>query len=322
MKNLVTHELLASTVPDDQTQQEGLFSYFLFSVRQTVPEDIAGHRLRREIIATTLADELVDRVGPGTIFWLQERFGVGTVDAARAYIAVSGIFLGENLRTIVSSEPCPETLRETTALVERSMAWLLRHRRRTTIPADEIARYADGVDALAAAESLSATWIADRHHALALTDLADETKLPGVKVAEVYLQIDQALGLHTLSAALAVELDAAHEEILARPALSDDLLDVRATLVADVLSDRSIATCHALLCWSTKSRRRNRQDTPTAIGYRQRDLNRSRARCSNDWSATQPGCQSSLIFDSKSFTHCPTPAAERSSRRPQTRSTA
>ena len=44
-----------------------LFNYFPAAMRDTFPTDIAAHRLRREIIATVLANHAINRGGPGFV---------------------------------------------------------------------------------------------------------------------------------------------------------------------------------------------------------------------------------------------------------------
>src|SRR5262249_39554795 len=69
-KNLVTQELLASPVPDDEVLANRLPDYFPTAFAQVVRDHVVSHPLKREIIATSIADDLVNHVGPGTIFWL------------------------------------------------------------------------------------------------------------------------------------------------------------------------------------------------------------------------------------------------------------
>ena len=133
-KNLVCQELLASTAPDDELFADLLTAYFPAAVVEQAAELIQRHPLRREIIATEVADELINRIGPGTIFRMQERLGVTTAQVAVAYAAVRSILdldsqwadclarpVGENQRV--------QALLEIRELVEHLTSWLLRTRR-------------------------------------------------------------------------------------------------------------------------------------------------------------------------------------------------
>ncbi len=88
--------LVASTAPDDPAFAEPLKHYF--------PKDLwkfetqmAGHRLRREIIATQLADDLVNRCGPSFVDRIKDISRAKTVTVARAFEASRRIFDLEDL---------------------------------------------------------------------------------------------------------------------------------------------------------------------------------------------------------------------------------
>ncbi|WP_205730255.1 NAD-glutamate dehydrogenase domain-containing protein [Blastococcus sp. TF02-8] len=90
-KNLVREELLASDLPDDPSLAGVLSDYFPRAVRERWPERVTAHPLAREITATQLANDLVNRVGPGFLLRLEERHGVGTAVAARAYTVATRV---------------------------------------------------------------------------------------------------------------------------------------------------------------------------------------------------------------------------------------
>jgi len=71
--------LAASDLPDDPYFAATLNRYFPAKMQRSHAADIAGHRLRREIIATALANEAINRGGPG--------FAVSMMDATAASAA-------------------------------------------------------------------------------------------------------------------------------------------------------------------------------------------------------------------------------------------
>ena len=91
-KNVVRDELLACEVPDNPIFGAALRSYFPTQFQQRLGADIAAHRLSREIIATQIADDLINHVGPGLIYQLDERLGVPTSAVAAAYAVVRELF--------------------------------------------------------------------------------------------------------------------------------------------------------------------------------------------------------------------------------------
>jgi glutamate dehydrogenase len=133
-KNLVCQELLASPVPDDALFGDRLTGYFPAAVVAVAADLIQRHPLRRKIIATAVADELINRIGPGTIFRIQERLGVSTAPVALAYAAVRSILDLDTLWTdcltrAVSESQRTQALLEIRELVEHLTSWLLRSRR-------------------------------------------------------------------------------------------------------------------------------------------------------------------------------------------------
>ena len=86
-------ELLASDVPDDAYLNAELVRYFPAAMRERFHDAIERHRLRREIVATQLANAVINRGGPGIVTRLSARTGRSAADIARAY-ALSRDVLG------------------------------------------------------------------------------------------------------------------------------------------------------------------------------------------------------------------------------------
>jgi glutamate dehydrogenase len=85
-------QLIASDVPDDPYLFNELLNYFPATMRKKYAGDIEGHRLRREIIATQLANALINRCGPTILV----RFAGGADNPAalltRAFAAMRDSF--------------------------------------------------------------------------------------------------------------------------------------------------------------------------------------------------------------------------------------
>ncbi|MET0530081.1 MAG: NAD-glutamate dehydrogenase [Microvirga sp.] len=89
-------ELLASAVPDDPYLAKELERYFPVAMRERFPDAIASHRLRREIIATQLANAIINRGGATMIARLVDQTGADAPTIAAAYAATRDSFgLGE-----------------------------------------------------------------------------------------------------------------------------------------------------------------------------------------------------------------------------------
>ena len=85
-------ELLDSSVPDDPFLSRELERYFPVELRDKYPDAVASHRLRREIIATQLANAIVNRGGPAVVSRLVDDTGADAVTIAAAYAATRDVF--------------------------------------------------------------------------------------------------------------------------------------------------------------------------------------------------------------------------------------
>ncbi|MUL75442.1 NAD-glutamate dehydrogenase domain-containing protein [Mycolicibacterium sp. CBMA 226] len=131
-KNLVSQELLASEVPDHEMFVGRLEQYFPATIAEHAHTEIANHPLRREIVATSVAGELINRVGPGTIYRMQERLSVSTSDVAMAYATVRDILDLDTLWSDVLIGKTDEgqriqALLEIRELIEHLTSWVVRN---------------------------------------------------------------------------------------------------------------------------------------------------------------------------------------------------
>jgi glutamate dehydrogenase len=87
--------LVASDLPDDPHFDQLLTGYFPAKMQKTYASDIAGHRLHREIVATLLANEVINRGGPGFIQAMSDATGaLGAEVVKAATLASEGFDLG------------------------------------------------------------------------------------------------------------------------------------------------------------------------------------------------------------------------------------
>jgi glutamate dehydrogenase len=85
-------DLLDSRVPDDPYLCRELASYFPALLRERFPDAIATHRLRRDIIATRLANAIINRGGPAIVARLADETGADASTIALAYAATRDSF--------------------------------------------------------------------------------------------------------------------------------------------------------------------------------------------------------------------------------------
>ncbi len=96
-------DVLASDVPDDPYFAVELLRYFPDGVRVGYPDAVAGHRLRREIIATGLANAVVNRTGPSVAVRMAEDTGRPVADVARAYALTRDAFGVLDINTAIDA---------------------------------------------------------------------------------------------------------------------------------------------------------------------------------------------------------------------------
>jgi glutamate dehydrogenase len=95
--------LVASDLPDEPYLQHLLTDYFPAKMQKTYAADIAGHRLHREIVATALANTVVNRGGPGFVQKLVDASGLLAPTVVKAAMIVEDGFGLKRLWTQVDA---------------------------------------------------------------------------------------------------------------------------------------------------------------------------------------------------------------------------
>ena len=152
----LNHSLIGSTVPDDPHLGRALMAYFPPLMRERFADEIAHHPLRREIVATSLANDIVNSGGPTFIVRLAEETGRTPEDIAYAFAAVmavhglGGIYAGiDALDGKIDGQKQLLLYRKVQDLLRKQTAWFLRHGLSEESLEPEIERYREGVEHLA-----------------------------------------------------------------------------------------------------------------------------------------------------------------------------
>ncbi|MBL6854146.1 MAG: NAD-glutamate dehydrogenase, partial [Alphaproteobacteria bacterium] len=85
-------EVVASELPDDPTFASVLAGYFPPQAVKRFPAALEQHRLRREIISTSLANRIVNLAGPVFVARMKEMSGADGAHVARAFVVAEGAF--------------------------------------------------------------------------------------------------------------------------------------------------------------------------------------------------------------------------------------
>jgi glutamate dehydrogenase len=135
-KMSLDHELVQSDLPDAPELADEVCAYFPAALRERFRTQIAAHPLKREIAATVVANDVVNRGGLTFIHDLQARSGRSAADIARAYRIVRQAFSLpplwaeiEALDNKVDAAVQSEMLIDIAGVVEHATAWLLRENR-------------------------------------------------------------------------------------------------------------------------------------------------------------------------------------------------
>lgn len=132
-KNVLYEELLNSDVPDESAAEPMLVEYFPEKIRQRYSDAILRHQLRREITATALTNELINRMGITFVYEACETTGVSSAAVASAYLVAREV-LGmtklwreiEALDGLVHGSIQAEMLADCGRCMNNFVTWLLR----------------------------------------------------------------------------------------------------------------------------------------------------------------------------------------------------
>ncbi|WP_433609760.1 NAD-glutamate dehydrogenase domain-containing protein [Prescottella agglutinans] len=248
-KNTVRDDLLGSGVPDEPIFARLLVDYFPPSFHDRFPDRIRGHRLRREIIATQIADQLINHVGPGLIYRLEERLGVSTPQVALAYAVVAELFdvdaMWDRAVAVVdlADRDSWGPLHTVQALIERACSWLLRNRPVPVEPQSEVRRYRDAVRRLledyppaTVDGTIAGTSLPLLGEALPFAENALALGVPIDQVAYAYLTLGDDLGVFRIVDRLEHWPRRAYWDTLATAALRDEISARLHALVGSVMA--------------------------------------------------------------------------------------
>jgi glutamate dehydrogenase len=151
------HDLIAANVLDDPYLSRVLADYFPQTMRERFAEEIDSHPLRREIIATMLANATINRGGSTFVVRLAEETGRTASDIAYAFAAAMAVFgvadiLGgvDQLDNKVDGEWQLTLYLLAQDIIRRQTAWFLRHGRFQDGLSSVIERHREGLRTIAA----------------------------------------------------------------------------------------------------------------------------------------------------------------------------
>ncbi|CAD5378683.1 NAD-specific glutamate dehydrogenase [Pseudomonas sp. OF001] len=250
--------LLHSPLVDDPYLREELDHAFPPQLLARFPQALEHHRLRREIISTRIANDLVDHMGVTFVQRLNESTGLSAAHIAGGWVVVRDLFdlphwwqQIEALDHQVDAELQLALMEELMRLGRRATRWLLRNRRSELDMARAVEHFAPCVEALIdnLEELLEgparAAWLArreelegagvpaglarrlascgDLYTLLPIIEAADVTGQPPMRVAACYFAVGAELELGWYLQQLNALPVENNWQVLARESLRDDL---------------------------------------------------------------------------------------------------
>jgi glutamate dehydrogenase len=267
----LTRELLEDDLPDHPLLRRELVRYFPEPIRRRFEDRLDAHPLRRELVATTLVNRLVNRGGLSAWMRLADETSASLPDVVRAVTAAWDVFelhgrwdAVEALDKVVNVDVQIAMFAEIKRLGERAARWLLRNRPTPidltgTIdtlagPTREVARLLPEV--LVGTDRRERTRVAERLEragvpagvatqiaglsllitALDIGELAASTGESIEDVAAVYFLLDDRLDLAWLRGRIIALPRADRWQTLARSALRDDFFRANRDLTQAVFA--------------------------------------------------------------------------------------
>ncbi|MDN3355605.1 NAD-glutamate dehydrogenase [Actinomadura sp. DC4] len=283
-------EIRGSDLPDDPDLASRLVDYFPTPLRERFRDYMDRHPLRREIIATSVVNSMVNDSGITFAFRMGEETGASASDITRAYLVAREVFHMEAFwRSVDELDYQIDTATqirmrlEARKLTERGARWLLHNRRMPFDIRDTVDFFASGAPALAAhmpkllvgrdlegfeerRDKFTERGVPDQlaeHVAMMvpafstfdLVEIASSTGRSPEEAAEVYFDLAERLQLSRLRERVIQLPRDDRWNSMARSALRDDLYTAHAALAHDVLvtSEPGVGPEQRLATWAEKN---------------------------------------------------------------------
>ncbi len=252
------HHLAASDLADDEYMSQSVQFAFPPRIREEYAEEMFGHQLRSEILATQVANNVVNLMGPTFVRRLHESTGASIAEIAKAYVVARDVFQIserwaqiEELEFKVSVEAQFEMQMAIIRLVRRGTSWFLKNRRTGITPSEEVARFKDSIALLESKlpsllsgeqltdynrlyervlargvdESLAAfvASIGKLHSLLGIVDSCTHNGACVETLSEAFFLVGEQGNLHWFSGAINSMSVNSHWQALAREAYMDEL---------------------------------------------------------------------------------------------------
>ena len=276
-KALLKDELSETSLTDDSYIRLEIERPFPKVLVKNYSDAISNHKLHKEIIATQVANDIVNYMGITFVHRMKDAAGSSVVDIAKAFLAARDIFSLEawwqqieSLDYKVEASTQMEMMRVLIRMIRRATRWLLRNNRCGVNVEEMVKRYQPGIravtDSLPAVlrgprrevwekrhndyvekgvPSTLATFISgadSMQSALGIIQAAEITQKQVQEVATTYFEVGNRLDLYWFTQEINDLNIENHWQALAREAYRDDLEWQQRTLAVGVLQMQADTT--------------------------------------------------------------------------------
>ncbi len=250
--------LISQRAGDDPYLAGEVFSAFPQTLTDKFGDNVQSHRLKGEIVATQVANDLFNHMGIVFVHRLQQSTGASELDVVKAYVAARDIFSMHDLWATVealdyrvNSELQLNMMARLSRMVRRASRTLIKNNRmglniETLVKryqgsisefADDIPRFLHGEMAKnheKAVEMYQEAGVDERvaqrmavcdhlYHGIAIIGVASQLKVPLERAAATFFMLGERLALNQFGGALSDMPVGTHWQAMAREALRDDL---------------------------------------------------------------------------------------------------
>lgn len=278
-KMVLKEQLLTPEITEDTFLSQLLIAYFPQQLKDQYSERMVAHPLRAEIIATSLANELVNDMGLNFVQRMQDETGASVAEAAICYTMAREVFgladLTKSITALNGIVPAVvqgEMLHQLRRNMRRACRWFLRHRNRNQsieqtvafyspvfeelranvhqymvadevgdIQAEIIALAKEGVTESVATDVVNMSTL---FSALDISQIAEFENKPVALVAETYFKLGARVELHWFLDQISAQPVANHWQALARAAFREEL-DWQQRALSSVVLRTCTASCDA-----------------------------------------------------------------------------
>ncbi|SHK39533.1 glutamate dehydrogenase [Marinobacter antarcticus] len=271
VKGDLKQTLINSTLPDDPLLAREMYKVFPRDLTKKFSKELGEHQLRREIIATQVANDMVNHMGITFVERLSQSTGADAASIALAWLIARDVYRIDNwwdkiedLDFHIPPQLQMELMRDLMRLMRRSVRWLLRNRRAELSIQSHMERFADSVWAITAGlpeylgDQARANWEKRNealvrvglpvelasvvsgtgylYSSLGIIEAQEATGMPLKTVANLYYELGDRLDLNWFATAIASLTPASHWQALARESFREDLDWQQRALTTGVLN--------------------------------------------------------------------------------------